>query len=79
MIQYCSITMNSILSKSSAPGSSIKRRPGNMPKLSDTVTNISNKDSVGLMNTLVKWNHEEGRLASLHLTSYLTNSKTGKE
>ena len=78
MIQYCSIAMNWILSKSSGSGSYAKFWPGNISKLSATVEDVSSNDSVGLMNTLIKWNQEEGRLTWLHLTSCLTNSKTGK-
>lgn len=78
MIQYCSIAMNSILSKSSVRGSGAKFWPGKMSKLFATVADVSNNDSVGLMNTLVRWNHEEGRLTWLYLTSSITNSKTGK-
>jgi hypothetical protein len=78
MIQYCSIAMNSILSNSNVRDSDTKFCPGKMSKLFATLADVPNNDSVGLMNTLVKWNREEGQLTWLYLTSSITNSKTGK-
>ena len=69
MIQYCSVAMNSMLSRSGRRGSGAKFWHGNMSKLSDAVKYISKRDSVGLMNTLIKWNCEEGRLTWLYLES----------
>ena len=70
MIQYCSIAMNTMLSRSSRRGSGAKFWPGNMSKLSETVAGILNRDLVGVMNTLLKWNREEGRLTLFYLESY---------